>query len=74
MKTMSAREAKNGFGLMIGTARMGPLTSQALNHPLQIAPATIIIAKFAAKRRHKYCHRSASDVRFTRCPGAARTP
>jgi len=25
MKTMSAREAKNGFGLMIDTARAGPV-------------------------------------------------
>ena len=25
MKTMSARETQNGFGLMIGTARAGPV-------------------------------------------------
>lgn len=32
MKTMSAREAKNGFGLMIGTTRAEPVLIEKHGH------------------------------------------
>lgn len=40
MKTMSAREAKNGFGLLLDTARAEPVTIEKHGRPVVVVLST----------------------------------
>ncbi|MEW5424105.1 type II toxin-antitoxin system Phd/YefM family antitoxin [Amorphus sp. 3PC139-8] len=40
MKTMSAKEAKNGFGLLLDTARAEPVTIEKHGRPVAVVLST----------------------------------
>ena len=40
MKSMSAKEAKNGFGLLLDTARAGPVTIEKHGRPVAVVLST----------------------------------
>jgi prevent-host-death family protein len=60
MKSMSAKEAKNGFGLMLDTARAEPVTVHKHGRPVVVVMA---VEEF---RRLKALHTSAKTKRVKR--------
>ena len=52
MKTMSAREAKNAFGLMIDTARVGPVLIEKHGRGVVVVLAVEEYERLSARSEH----------------------
>ena len=52
MKTMSAREAKNAFGLMIDTARAGPVLIEKHGRGVVVVLAVEEYERLSARSKH----------------------
>ena len=51
MKSMSAKEAKNGFGLLLDTARAGPVTIEKHGRPVVVVLSTGRVASITGQAR-----------------------
>ena len=51
MKSMSAKEAKNGFGLLLDTARAGPVTIEKHGRPVAVVLSTGRVASITGQAR-----------------------
>lgn len=49
MKTMSAKDAKNGFGLLLDTARAEPVTIEKHGRPVVVVVAAEVYERLAGK-------------------------
>ena len=50
MKTMSAKEAKNGFGLLLDTARAEPVTIEKHGRPVAVVLSTEAYERLVARK------------------------
>ncbi len=53
MKTMSAKEAKNGFGLLLDTARAEPVTIEKHGRPVVVVLSTEAYERLISAGRKK---------------------
>jgi len=53
MKIMSAREAKNGFGLLLDTARAEPVTIEKHGRPVAVVLSTETYERLIEQRKTK---------------------
>ena len=61
MKSMSAKEAKNGFGLLLDTARAEPVTIEKHGRPVVVVLSTEEYERLLSRSAHKK-GRSAQNV------------
>ena len=52
MKSMSAKEAKNGFGLLLDTARAEPVTIEKHGRPVVVVLSTEEYARLSGRSSH----------------------
>ena len=52
MKSMSAKEAKNGFGLLLDTARAEPVTIEKHGRPVVVVLSTEEYARLSGRSLH----------------------
>lgn len=66
MKSMSARDAKNGFGLLLDTARAGPVTIEKHGRPVAVMISVEEYERLTKRGEVKRSKRGAPEARRTK--------
>ena len=61
MKSMSAKEAKNGFGLLLDTARAEPVTIEKHGRPVAVVLSTEEYERLLSRAQSKKKRRNANE-------------